>query len=552
MDSKFGVAVRYILAGSFGVFLCVSTVWAQVSVGTNADGGISIVGGAGTPAAAVGAAVAPAPVAFDPPRNFGGGDGMRAVEIVDLNLDGFLDMVAASKSSGMASVLLNNGDATFSGPADYPAGIFPFDVTSGDFNRDRVPDLAVANGASNDVSVLLNNRDGTFQAAINIPVGAEPHGVAAGDLNGDGIADLAVANLGSNTVTTLFNDGKGNFNVAEHISVGPEPISVIAADLNGDGSLDLAVVNNGRQFVFITPPFIRHFGTVSVLLNNGDGTFEPETRYEVMQNPFQVVAADLNNDGFLDLATANHVTTSQPPHQWISVLANNGDGTFATEQKVPTQSHQGTVAAADLNQDGSPDLISSNTSLFAKFEVMVNNNDGTFAPSQAFPLGAMNGAIFVTSGDMDQDGDIDVVAASASSDMFGLYLNQAVPNPTIVPGTPDVTAEIVKLRSKSKNGSTQLEFEFQIQNIGDGPAAGFWGAVAYLSADSVLDASDTVLGNFIANRAAGLLAGQVDKHKSRKTLAGDLAGQFILIDVDPQNVVAESDETNNLILQPIN
>jgi len=573
--SKIVTGLGMFLAIFLVIVLSVSSASARkgnkVKVKTNPNGGISVVGkpapppppAAPVPPAPVSPApVSPAPVpaagatgsvAFDPPRNFSGGDGMRAVASVDLDGDGLLDLATANKSGGTVSVLLNNGDTTFSGPVNYPAGIFPFDITSGDFDQDGSPDLAVANAASNNVSVLINNGDGTFQVASNFPVGVEPQGIAAGDLNGDGKIDLAVANLGSNTVTLLFNDGKGNFSLGGNLGVGPEPVSVVTTDLDNNGSLDLAVVNNGNQFVFLSPTRVRHFGTVSVLLNNGDGTFGQETRYEVPSNPFQVIAADLDNDGDPDLATANHMTTSLAPHQWISLLRNNGDGTFAAEQKVPTQTHQGTLAAADLNGDGSLDLISANTSVFAQYEVLLNNNDGSFGPSNLFPIGAMNGVQFIDSADYDNDGDNDVLGASAFSDMFGLYLNQVVPNAAVVVGTPDLTVNITKLGAKAKNGSTQLGVEYVIQNIGDGSASsGIWGGFVYLSTDAILDAGDTRLKSFFVNKAGGLLAGQTDKQKIKITLPGDLSGQFIVIEVDTFNFITESDETNNQAVAQIN
>ncbi|MFQ5716266.1 MAG: FG-GAP repeat domain-containing protein, partial [Nitrospinales bacterium] len=141
-------------------------------------------------------------IAFDPPRISEGGDGARALVSVDLNGDGLLDLVSASKSSGMASVYLNQGAPTFfAAPVDYPAGIFPFDITSADFNGDGKPDLATVNNASNDVSVLLNKGDGMFLAAVNTGLGVrfgvvqpEPEGIAAGDFDGDGDVDLVTAN----------------------------------------------------------------------------------------------------------------------------------------------------------------------------------------------------------------------------------------------------------------------------------------------------------------------------------------------------------------------
>lgn len=102
--------------------------------------------------ALVAAAPASAQIAFDPRINFPGGDGMRFVVSADLDGNGTLDLATANKSSGTASVLLNNGDGTFAAPLDYAAGIFPYGIAAADLDRDGDADLAVANGASNPLS----------------------------------------------------------------------------------------------------------------------------------------------------------------------------------------------------------------------------------------------------------------------------------------------------------------------------------------------------------------------------------------------------------------
>ncbi len=491
------------------------------------------------------ATTATAQVVFDPPLNFAGGDGMRAVIALDIDGDGYLDLASADKSGGTTSVFLNNGNGTFASRLAYPVGVFPFSVASADFDRDGRPDLVVANGASDSVSVLRNVGGGAFDPATETLVGTEPHGVAAGDWNRDGNADLAVANLGDDSVTILGGDGSGGFAVVAEAAVGPEPISIVAADINGDGALDLAVLNNGFQFVHVSPTLVRHFGTVSVLLNHGDGTFAPEARYEVAQNPFQVIAADLDGDGTLDLATANHLVSSAVPHTWASLLFNLGDGTFAPEVKVETGGgFDASVVATDLDGDGSLDLVTAGQWTPGAIVVMTNDGLGNFAPAMNFEPGGLNAPSFVVSGDFDNDGDSDVIAASQFSDNFVQLRNQLVPNPPVLLGTPNLTGQITKARSKLAKGLPQLEVELAIDNTGDGPTGGLFAANLYLSSDATLDpAADTLVTSFFF--LADIPAGTSDKQKLKRQLSVDPAGQYLLVQIDPDDRIVETDETDN-------
>jgi hypothetical protein len=143
------------------------------------------------------------------------------------------------------------------------------------------------------LNVNLGNGDGTFTNANGSPIslGKNLYAIVTADFNGDGKLDLAVTDFGGNTVFILLGNGDGTFGTATPITVGNAPYSIIAGDFNNDGKLDLAVANEGDN-------------TVTLLLGNGDGTFTqpPASPYSVGGVPFQVVAADFNADGKLDLA----------------------------------------------------------------------------------------------------------------------------------------------------------------------------------------------------------------------------------------------------------
>ena len=257
-------------------------------------------------------------------------------------------------------VLLGNGDGTFQPVVTYgtggPADSEAFDVAVADVNRDGKPDLIVANSGNiftNDggsVAVLLGNGDGTFQPAVAYSSGGgDVMAVAVADVNGDGNPDLLATDYWgypANTVSVLLGNGDGTFQPAvTYGSGGASPTSIAVADLNGDNKPDLVVAN--QCFADCSGA-----GSVAVLLGNGDGTFQPAVAYDPGgTEPDAVAVADVNGDGKLDIVVANAGGS-------VAVLLGNGDGTF---QPAITYGAGGTfpfsLAVADLNGDNKPDLV---------------------------------------------------------------------------------------------------------------------------------------------------------------------------------------------------
>jgi FG-GAP-like repeat/FG-GAP repeat len=163
---------------------------------------------------------------------------------------------------------------SFAYPASgYPTGRDPRSVAIGDLNGDGKPDLVTANDEANTVSVLLNRGDASFRAKRDYPTGHFPVTVAIGDLNGDGKRDLVTANEEANTVSVLLDRGDGSFGLKGNYATGGSPRSVAIGDLNGDGRPDLAIANFGGE----VPSTVGT--TVSVLLNRGNGSFQPRVDY---------------------------------------------------------------------------------------------------------------------------------------------------------------------------------------------------------------------------------------------------------------------------------
>jgi len=338
------------------------------------------------------------------------GPSPSSVTVGDFNGDGKLDLVAANSGSNDVSVLLGNGDGTLQAAVTYsvgPVGTSPFSVMSGDFNGDGTLDLVAANTGSNNVSVLLGNGDGTFQAAVSYPAGSGPRSVTSGDFNGDGKLDLAVTwasqSGASSGVSVLLGNGDGTFQAAVSYSVGPfgtsTPFSVTTGDFNGDENLDLVTANNSNS--------------VSVLLGNGDGTFQAAVRYPAGDGPRSVTTGDFNGDGKLDLAVANERSNN------VSVLLGNGDGTFLSAVNYSVGTSPSSLTSGDFNGDGKPDPVVAN--LYSHtVSALLGMGDGIFQPAVSYGVGPNPSS--VTGGDLNGDGKLDLVTVNSDNNSVSVLL----------------------------------------------------------------------------------------------------------------------------------
>src|SRR5579864_8961534 len=204
--------------------------------------------------------------------------------------------------------------------ADFSTGLLPVAVASGDFNGDHLPDLAIANGVDNTVSILLGRPNGTFAPQVTYATGHGPGFIAIGDLNNDGHLDLAVTNQPDNTVSILLGRGDGTFQAHVDYPTDSNPRGVWIGDLNHDGKADVVVVDE------ICGASACNSGFISVLMGNGDGTVQGQKEYPTDVSPLNLAVADVNGDGKLDVVTTNFYPLSLGND--VSVLLGNGDGTF--------------------------------------------------------------------------------------------------------------------------------------------------------------------------------------------------------------------------------
>jgi hypothetical protein len=229
--------------------------------------------------------------------------------------------------------------------------------------------------------------------------GTNPDSAAVGDFNGDGKMDLAVANEGSDNVSILLGNGDGTFQAAVNYGAGTDPDSVAVGDFRGDGKLDLVVANY-------------YSNNVSVLLGNGDGTFQAAVNYGVSA-PTSVAVGDFNGDGKLDLAVANVFSE-------VSVLLGNGDGTFQAAVNYGAGAEPAWVAVGDFNGDGKLDLAVANVDS-NNVSILLGNGDGTFKAAVNYGVGTE--PVSVAVGDFNGDGKLDLAVANYGSNVSVLLGN---------------------------------------------------------------------------------------------------------------------------------
>jgi len=225
--------------------------------------------------------------------------------------------------------------------------------------------------------------------------------IATGDLNGDGKLDLVVT--GSNdadAVSVLLGNGDGTFQAPVNYPTGQYPNSVAVGDFNNDGKLDLAVANVGTN-------------DVSVLLGNGDGTFQAAVQYGAGSAPSPVAVGDFNGDGNLDLAVGNVQSDN------VSVLLGNGDGTFQAPVGYAVGSFPASVAVGDFNGDGKLDLVETNYA-DGNVGVLLGNGDGTFQTAVYYGVG--QGPNSVAVGDFNGDGKLDLAVANVVDSTVSVLL----------------------------------------------------------------------------------------------------------------------------------
>jgi hypothetical protein len=317
----------------------------------------------------------------------------RGMAVGDLDGDGDLDFVTVNFNSNTVSVRLNNGTGTFGGTQEVAVRQGPLYVVLGDIDADGDLDILTANDDSlNTVSIALNGGDatgsntGVFSRGYYQFFSGRMNNLTLGDVDNDGDLDLLVLNYSGKSLGVYLNSNTspGSFNPSSTVALSDNSYSATLGDVDGDGDLDLLVPYNGGS-------------VVNLRLNNGAGGFTAAPDIAVDPNPFKANLADVDADGDLDLVTINQGS------QWaFSVRLNGGDatgsntGVFSGGQRVGLPDRPFDMAVGDMDGDGDLDLVATNAytpySTTATLSVRLNGGSAPLATAPSTAPAALTAA----------------------------------------------------------------------------------------------------------------------------------------------------------------
>jgi len=419
-----------------------------------------------------------------PSASYNVGVGPVALTAADFRNVGQLDIAVVNEIDNSLTILVNQGAGTFLASAGSPISLgaarttapaIAPSITSAVLSTSGFHDLLVTDPVANTVQVLLSNGDDTFKQATGSPitVGQQPSAIVIGDFNADGNQDFVVTNFTNNTFSLFLGNGDGTFKSAANSpfalpSAVAGPIAMTAADFNSDGHLDLAIVNQTTNNVSILESNVDSNGNVTFTQATGSQGGSP---IAVGTSPVAIATGDLNNDSHPDLVVVNQVDNT------VSVLLGNGDGTFNAALNSPLATGQAPTAVtiSDFNADGNPDIAVADPRTDS-VSVFLGLGQGLFAPSFELPVGSnptailsanLSGAslpdVAITDDPSGATGQVTVVLSPAS--LFSNAGAGLAQQPYPAAQYEDLGVKIKATPTVHPNDEVTLQLEFEIRAL---------------------------------------------------------------------------------------
>jgi len=416
--------------------------------------------------AGAGVAISAAPLAsaqfagFSPPTFFPAGNRPTDAVVADFDGDGDVDIAVTLQNigaPGLVALLLNDGAGSFSAPSLFTVGAAPQALVARDVDSDSDIDLLVVNTAGNSVTFLRNNGSASFSAISTMSVSSAPHDIAVEDFNNDGKLDFATANGGSNTVSLYFGNGLGSFSAGGSVSTqdlgntkGVNPHAIMARDVDNDGDIDLMTANAVSN------------DTTLLEGNGGTGNFFSRD-FALFTNvgidPISLAAGDFDKDGDFDVV----VPTRNDSH--LSYLRHPGFSPFTGYANIGfliINSGAVGVAVADFDLDGNPDILTADE-IDDTLSLRRSNGSGAFFALETFADGVNTSPSTVVAADVDGDGDMDAVVPNLLSNNVAVFYNL-----TNAAGASPPVASI-----DQPSPASCVAFTTTVTGVADAPGGGF-------------------------------------------------------------------------------
>jgi hypothetical protein len=454
------------------------------------------------------------------------------VAVADVDGDGHADLLVANQNASSLSLLYGTGDGGFAGRIDIATAANPVALAVGDVNADGHPDAVVAL-AGGQFQLLKNNGAGGFVAQTAFGSLGTINDLSIADMDGDGKLDLVASgplDSSNGYYAISLGNGRGSFSSSDSVTTGRNSFGNVVADFNADGIPDVAVANQAADSITVVRRPLA-----------GDAT---RADYDVQDFPYSVATGDFNGDGKLDIVVGS---THAPSVGSVSLLLNQGNGTFADANDFDADLLTQTVRTGDFDGDGNLDVAAFNA-LASNVSILSGDGAGQLGTATNFEVGLQPQGAAVA--DLNNDGKLDIVSANFLGNSVSVLLNNgtfdstpATTAPDLVPGRITSTLPDVVVAGDVGVASVVLT------NSGDALARGHVTVKFYGSTDGFLDTADALLdtGRSLDNRLISVAAGRTVTLRARFAIPQTLAtGTYYLLAKVESSDIAESSTANNL------
>lgn len=320
----------------------------------------------------------------------------------DLDKDGNMDLVVASRSSKILTLFSGNGNGTFTYSTQIATNQFLVDIETGDFNNDTYPDIAAISSGTN-LSVYFNNAGTGFNAPVNYSIVATASQIQSADINHDGALDLLTANNTNKSFSVFFGSASGTFSAAVNYTVAANgsPFSITVNDLNNDGHQDVALSCRDNLSI------VTYFG-------NSAGAFAFNSISYQTQNfsPYKIISADVNQDLYADLVVLDDINYN------FEVIDGSAGYLYNTIKRYAVEANGRDILCNDIDSDGSLELLILDSQL--KIADIANGK-----PVVAENFLTKTNATGITTADFNNDGRLDFALCHDFSNQVSVMMANA-------------------------------------------------------------------------------------------------------------------------------